>query len=74
MYFSGAHPKEKKTEEKVNEKDYHRVERAYGRFERSFTLPDDVKNDEIKASYKNGLLTVAIPKTEKILPKQIAIS
>jgi len=65
---------EKKSEEKVEDKDYHRVERACGRFERLFTLPEDVKSDQIKAKYQNGLLTVEIPKAEKVLPKQIAIS
>ncbi len=65
---------EKKSETEANEKDYRRIERAYGRFERSFTLPENVKRELIKASYKDGLLRVEIPKSEKVVPKQIAIN
>jgi HSP20 family protein len=65
---------EKKSETEANEKDYRRIERAYGRFERSFTLPENVKGELIKASYKDGLLRVEIPKSEKVVPKQIAIN
>jgi HSP20 family protein len=65
---------ERKQEEKTDKKNFHRIERYYGKFERSFQLPDEVKADEIKANYKNGVLKVEIPKTEKQLPKQIAIS
>jgi HSP20 family protein len=65
---------ERKQEEKTDKKNYHRIERYYGKFERSFHLPEEVKADEIKANYKNGVLKVEIPKTEKQLPKQIAIS
>ena len=65
---------EKKHEEKVDEKNYHRVERAYGKFERSFRLPKDVKADQIKANYKSGVLSIEIPKSEKAKPKEIAVS
>lgn len=65
---------ERKHEEKSEKKNYRRIERSYGKFERSFHLPDEVKSDEIKANYKNGVLKVEIPKTEKQLPKQIAIN
>ena len=65
---------EKKHEEETNKKNYHRIERSYGRFERSFWLPKEVKKEEIKASYKNGVLELVIPKAEEVKPKEIAIS
>jgi len=65
---------EKKQEKKTDKKNYHRVERVYGKFERCFRLPDDVKSDEIKAKYKNGVLVVTIPKSEKAKPIEIDVS
>ena len=65
---------EKKQENESKDKNYHRIERSYGKFERSFLLPKEVNAEAIKANYKNGILRVEIPKTEKALPKQIAIS
>ncbi|MBN1783209.1 Hsp20/alpha crystallin family protein [bacterium] len=65
---------EKKQEKEEDGKNYHRVERSYGKFERSFRLPKEVDAEAIKANYKNGVLRVEIPKTEKVQPKQIAIS
>ena len=65
---------EKKNEEKSDTKNYHRVERTYGRFERSFRLPKEVKSDEIKAKYNNGILTIDIPKSEETKPKEIAVA
>ena len=65
---------EKKTEKETDKKNYHRLERAYGRFERSFRLPKQVNVENIKASYKNGVLTVNIPKSEAVKPKEIAVS
>ncbi len=59
-----------KTEEKEN---YHRAERFYGMFQRSFTLPGTVEQDKIKASLENGVLTVEIPKKEEVKPKKIEI-
>jgi HSP20 family protein len=64
---------EKKTESEETGKHYHRVERSYGSFCRSFTLPDYAKADSIDASYKDGILTLKIPKEEKALPKAIPI-
>ena len=52
---------------------YYRRERAFGKFERSFTLPDGLDAEKIKADYKDGLLSVEIPKPEKEKPKQITI-
>ena len=64
---------EKKQEKETKKKNYHRVERAYGRFQRSFRLPKTVNKDEIKAKYEDGVLTVEIPKTEAAKPKEIAV-
>lgn len=58
--------------EDKNEK-YHRRERFYGKFERSFTLPGEVDPDKIKAEYKDGVLKVEIPKPEGYKPKQITV-
>ncbi|MGH9261513.1 MAG: Hsp20/alpha crystallin family protein [Acidimicrobiales bacterium] len=51
----------------------HRYERAYGAFERTFTLPATVDGERIKASYENGVLTVTLPKVEKAKPRQIQV-
>ena len=64
---------ERKMEHEEKKDSFHRIERAYGKFERSFRLPDDVDVEAIKANYKNGVLTIEIPKSEKALPKQIEI-
>jgi HSP20 family protein len=58
----------------VKRESYHRVERAYGTFSRSFTLPSVVDQEKIKAEYKDGVLRVTLPKKEEAKPKQIAIS
>ena len=52
---------------------YHRVERAYGTFSRSFTLPNVVDTGKIKAEFKDGVLRVTLPKREEAKPKQISI-
>lgn len=52
---------------------YHRVERAYGSFERSFTLPSNVNPDKITASYKLGVLHLSLPKREEAKPKAIPV-
>lgn len=64
---------ERKQESDVKEKTYHRIERAYGRFSRTITLPSDVDADKIKASYKDGLLKISLPKPESVKPKQIDV-
>jgi HSP20 family protein len=53
--------------------DYHRTERFYGRFSRSFTLPATVDGNRINASYKDGVLTVRVPQREEARPRQIAV-
>jgi HSP20 family protein len=65
---------ERKFEEPANGVEYHRVERASGKFVRSFSLPHTVKSDEIKASYRDGILEIHVPKAEEAKPKQITIN
>ncbi|MBI1806486.1 MAG: Hsp20/alpha crystallin family protein [Ignavibacteria bacterium] len=64
---------EKKNETEKKSDNYRRVERSYGSFERSFTLPTSVKNDKIEASYDNGVLTISLPKAEESKPKEIEV-
>lgn len=52
---------------------YHRVERVYGKFERTVQLPMPVQADKVKASYREGILTVTLPKVEAIKPREIKI-
>lgn len=65
---------EKKFEEPANGVEYHRVERLAGKFTRSFYLPQTVKHDGIKATYRDGILEVYVPKAEEAKPKQITVS
>jgi len=65
---------ERKFEKSVNEDNYLRVERSYGSFSRSFSLANTVKTEAIKADYKNGVLTLTIPKREEAKPKQIKVN
>ncbi len=63
---------EKKTVREEKGKN-HRVERSYGTFQRSFTLPTSIKADKIEASYENGVLLVTLPKVEEAKPKEIEV-
>jgi HSP20 family protein len=65
---------ERKFEGEVDRESYHRVERAYGSFARTFTLPSVVNTEKIQAEFKDGLLKVTLPKREEAKPKQIAIN
>ena len=65
---------ERKLDNDVQKENYHRVERAYGSFSRSFTLPTVVDTEKIKAEYRDGVLRVNLPKREEAKPKQISIS
>lgn len=65
---------ERKLEFEDKKENYHRVERAYGSFSRSFSLPRLIDETKIEAQYKDGVLTVHIPKHEKAKPRQIKIS
>lgn len=60
--------------ERKDDRNYHRIERAYGSFTRSFTLPRSVDGTAINAEYRNGVLEVEIPKREESRPKQIQIN
>ena len=65
---------ERKFEQNVSEDNYLRVERAYGSFSRSLSLPNTVNTEAIQAEYRNGVLTVRMPKREESKPKQIKVS
>lgn len=64
---------EKKMDQAIKEDAYHRIERSYGTFSRSFTLPSSVDTARIAAEYKNGVLTVTLPVREEAKPKQIQV-
>ena len=64
---------ERKYEKEEKGKKYHRVERAYGSFMRSFTLPEDAEGSKVSAECKDGLLKVHLPKSEKAKPKSIEV-
>jgi len=64
---------ERKFEKKEKEGNYLRVERSYGAFRRSFSLANSVNAEAIQADYKNGVLTLSIPKREEAKPKQIKV-
>ncbi len=64
---------ERKFEKEEKGKKYHRVERAYGSFMRSFTLPEDTDSNKITADFKDGVLKVHLTKTEKAKPKSIEV-
>jgi HSP20 family protein len=65
---------ERKLDESLKRDNFQRVERPYGSFSRSFTLPNTVHASRISASYKDGVLTVRLPQREEAKPKQIAVS
>ena len=64
---------ERKEEVKKEGKNYHRIERSYGSFQRSLQLGAGIDKEKIKASYKNGVLDISVPKIEKMKPKQIKV-
>jgi HSP20 family protein len=64
---------ERKYEKEEKNKKYHRVERSYGSFLRSFTLPEDADGTKVGAEYKDGLLKIHLPKSEKAKPKAIEV-
>lgn len=65
---------ERKFEKEEKGKKYHRVERSYGSFVRSFTLPDLVDEANVKAEFKDGVLNLKLPKSEKVKPKAIEVT
>jgi HSP20 family protein len=64
---------EKKVSSDVKEEQFHRVERRYGSFSRSFSLPQTVDTAKVAAEYKNGVLTVRLPLREEAKPRQIKV-
>lgn len=64
---------EKKFSQDVKEDEYHRIERRYGTFSRSFSLPQTVDTTKVAAEYKNGVLTVRLPLREEAKPRQIKV-
>jgi HSP20 family protein len=65
---------ERKVEQEVRRENFHRNERHFGTFSRSFTLPNTVDASRISAAYKDGVLTVRLPQREEAKPKQINVS
>ena len=65
---------ERKAEKEEKEKKYHRLERSYGTFQRSFTLPEGTQPEKISAEFKDGVLLVHLPKDEKAKPKAIEVT
>ena len=64
---------ERKQESTTDEKNFHRVERVYGSFTRSISLPKQVNAEKVSATFKNGVLEINLPKTEEVKPKEIEI-
>jgi HSP20 family protein len=64
---------ERKAEKEEKGKRYHRIERLYGSFLRSFTIPDDVDEDRVTADFKEGMLNIHLPKSEKAKPKKTEV-
>ena len=65
---------ERPFEQKVAQENYHRLERSYGTFSRSFALPTTIDADKIHAEYRDGILHLTLPKAEKAKPKRIQIA
>ena len=64
---------ERKFEDEKNGRNFHRVERSYGQFVRSFTLPNNVDREQIRAAFDNGLLRIELPKTAEARPREVKI-
>lgn len=64
---------ERKAEKDEKGRRFHRIERYYGRFERTFGIPDDAETDNVKAEFKDGVLRVRLAKSEKTRPKQVEV-
>jgi HSP20 family protein len=65
---------ERPFEQKVEQENYHRLERSYGTFSRAFTLPATIDANKIRAEYRDGILNLTLPKSEKAKPKRIQIT
>jgi HSP20 family protein len=64
---------ERKHDQEIQKENFHRVERFYGTFQRSFSLPQGVDQEKVKAACDNGVLTITLPKKEDTKPKQISV-
>lgn len=64
---------ERKQEQDVKKENYHRVERSFGRFSRSFSLPNTVDTEKVSASFADGVLTVTLPTREEAKPRQVQV-
>jgi len=64
---------EKKQENEEKQENYHRIERRYGSFERSFRIPEKVKTDKLDATYKDGVFKLSLPKAEVVEAKKIEV-
>ena len=64
----------RKQEKEERDKTFHRIERYYGRFSRSFSLPENVDSTGVKATFKDGMLTLTLPKTARSEPKAIEVA
>jgi len=64
---------ERKHEGEVKKENYHRIERYFGSFQRSFSLPTTIKQDQVSAACERGVLTITLPKKEETMPKQIKV-
>lgn len=64
---------ERKHDQEIQKENYHRIERFYGTFQRSFSLPQTVNQEKVKATCDKGVLTVILPKKEETKPKQITV-
>ena len=73
-YLTITGEREREKEESDKKKKYHRIERSYGKYERSFRLPDEVAADKVKATFKNGVLKLTLPKSEEKVPKHLEIN
>lgn len=64
---------ERREEKEVTQKSFRRFEKRYGKFVRSFRLPENVRSEAIEAKYENGVLEVQVPKAERAVPKKIEV-
>ncbi len=64
---------ERKLEKETQEENYHRIERAYGSFYRSFTLPNHIDQDKIQAEHENGVLRIIMPKKPELQPRKVKV-
>jgi HSP20 family protein len=74
LVIKGSKNKENEVKNTGNGRTYHRIERSYGEFTRSFMLPENVKKDSVKAKFEEGVLHLSLEKIEPVMPKEIEVS